>query len=115
IALTVLGVIIGHLLSARSQNQATKVQKEANDKTNEQAMIDQLQEEVTRNQTELVHYRQAADARVLIMENRMTAMEERNIEVTAERDKLRNYAHDLRGDIFDRKAPPPRDWPVGVL
>lgn len=113
--LTVTGVVVGHLLSARIQSQATKAQSLASAKTNEQTMIDQLQEEVAKNLAELTRYREAADSRVLLMEKRMMAMEERDQTLMSERDKLRDYAHTLRTDIFNRKEPPPRDWPPGIL
>lgn len=108
VVLVAVGGVVGHLISSRAAKRATETQADANRRSNEQTMIDQLQEE-------LVTHRSAQDARSTGMERRMTHLEERNIEVTGERDTLRDYAHDLRGYIFDGKPPPPPDWPEGFF
>lgn len=105
--LLAVGTIAGHLLTSRVQKRTVEVQAEANKKTAEQQMIDQLQEELSA-------HRFTANARSTAQDERMERIERQNIEITQERDKLREYAHDLRGHIFDGLAPPPPDWPDGV-
>lgn len=110
LAATVLvstGTVIGYVLNSKSQKRATEVQAEAGKKSAEQVMIDQLQEELT-------EYRAAAGARATAQDQRMERIESQNIEITQERDKLRGYAHELRGHIYDGSKPPPPAWPTGV-
>ncbi|KAA9110170.1 hypothetical protein [Microbacterium rhizomatis] len=65
VALTALGAVLGHLLSSRTQKRAASIQAEANKSTADNALIDQLQEELGR-------YRDATDKRLdrLETENR---------------------------------------------
>lgn len=98
--------IVGHLLSARAQKRAVAVQVEATQATRENALIDQLQEELS------VH-RAATNERLVQQETRMNSLESRNHELMRERDAYRDHAHELRSHIWDGKPPPPPDWPVG--
>lgn len=101
------GVVVGHILSSRAQTRAAFVQAEANQKTAEQVMIDQLQEE-------LAGHRKTANDRMTEQDARMTALEDRNERVARERDGYRDYAHELRSHIFDGRPPPPPNWPEGL-
>ncbi|TXK17415.1 hypothetical protein [Homoserinibacter sp. GY 40078] len=112
--LTVGGVALGHVLSSRVQRRATEVQAVANKKSNEHQMIDQLQEEVGRLSQELTRRGGNLDERLERVDRRNDQLTEELTERTVERDKLRQYAHDLRGHIFDGEPPPPPEWPEGV-
>lgn len=106
VALTTGGVLIGVLVSARAQKRAATVQAEATQATRENALIDQLQEE-------LAGHRAATNERLVEQERRMNALEDRNHELMRERDAYRDHAHELRSHIWDGKPPPPPDWPAG--
>lgn len=107
-ALLAGSAVFGALLSARAQKRAAKVQAEAAQSTRENALIDQLQEE-------LAGHRQATNERLVEQERRMNAVEERNHELMRERDAYRDHAHELRSHIWDGKPPPPPDWPPGLV
>lgn len=105
-ALVFVGAIVGHLLSARAQKRAAQVQAEANQASRENALIDQLQEE-------LAGHREATNTRLVQQEQRMNALDDRNHELMRERDAYRDHAHELRSHIWDGKPPPPPAWPAG--
>ena len=107
VALTVAGAVAGHLLSARALTRGAKVQSEANKLTNEQVMIDQLQEELT-------GYRAAADARAAEQDRRATVQDERMERLEHRAEGYRDYAHTLRAHIYDQLPPPPPAWPDGL-
>lgn len=113
-ALTVGGVALGHILSSRVQRRATEVQAEANRRSAEHQLIDQLQEEVTRLGSELVRRGGNLDERLERVERRNDELMAELMERTQERDTLREYAHTLRGHIFDELPPPPPVWPEGA-
>lgn len=92
-AIGTVGVVVGHLVTARAQRRAVEV--EAEDK-----LTDQLQEELSR-------YRAAADARATAAEERMNRLD-RLV------DGYRTHAHELRSHIWDEKPPPPPAWPVDL-
>jgi Flp pilus assembly protein TadB len=99
--------ILGSLMTAKANKRATAVQVEAAQASRENALIDQLQEE-------LAGHREATNTRLVAQEKRMNAQEERTHEVTRERDAYRDHAHELRSHIWDGKPPPPPDWPTGL-
>lgn len=115
------GVYVGHILTRRSSREATKMQADANAKTNEQVMIDQLQEELGSHREQDRENRRveaeraaAQDERMLEMERRMTKLDERNEVTLRERDAYRDHAHALRSHIWDGNQPPPPPWPEGL-
>lgn len=99
--------VLGSMLTARAQKRAISVQIEAAQASRENALIDQLQEE-------LAGHREATNVRLVEQERRMNAVDERNHELMRERDLYRDHAHELRSHIWDRKDPPPPDWPEGL-
>lgn len=107
-ALLVAGGVVGSILTHKVAERANETAAVASAKTAENNLIDQLQEELS-------GYRQSNDARATEQDHRMRVLEESNAAITKERDTLRDYAHQLRSDIFDRKEPPPAEWPVGVF
>lgn len=94
------GAYVGHVLTRRTSKEATEVQADANVKSNEQVLIDQLQEELT-------GHRRATDERATAQDARMNRLEEYS-------DGYRSHAHDLRSHIWDGSPPPPPPWPVGL-
>lgn len=106
-ALLAGAAVVGHLLSARAQNRAATTQQQATQSTRENALIDQLQEE-------LAGHREATNTRLVEQERRMNAVEERNHELMRERDGYRDHAHELRSHIWDGNPPPPPSWPEGL-
>lgn len=102
--LIVGGAIVGHLLSARSQKRAATVQSEATQASRENALIDQLQEE-------LKGYRETADKRAVEQDKRMNALEERNGILIDRNDRYRDLLHKHRAHIWDALPPPPPAWP----
>lgn len=107
VALTVCGAIVGHLLSARASARTATVQTEANKRSNEQQMIDQLQEELS-------GYRAAADARAAEQDRRTTVQDERMERLEHRAEGYRDYAHTLRAHIYNELPPPPPAWPDGL-
>ncbi|WP_437582739.1 hypothetical protein ACSAGD_10765 [Paramicrobacterium sp. CJ85] len=107
VALTAGGGVLGALITAKVQGRATEVAASQAEKSNEQKMIDQLQEE-------LAGYRQRSDDRMTAQDVRMTALESDNKELRAQRDTYRDYAHVLRSHIYDQLPPPPPPWPDGA-
>jgi uncharacterized membrane protein YhiD involved in acid resistance len=105
-ALVATGAIVGHLLSARAQKRAAETQAVATQTTRENALIDQLQEELS-------GHREATNTRLVEQERRMNAVEERNHELMRERDAYRDHAHELRSHIWDGNPPPPPPGPEG--
>lgn len=110
VIVTATVILIGHLVKLKEIK-----------KTNEEQLIEQLQEENEKQRADLKTYEVASANRTLQveqratqLEERLTAVENRNMEITRERDLLRDYAHDLRSDIYDKRQPPPRDWPEGT-
>ena len=87
------GVWLGSILSNRTASKALTQNGENN-------LIDQLQEE-------LRTYREDAGRRATAQDERLNALERT-------RDGYRDYAHELRSHIFDRKEPPPPGWPAGL-
>lgn len=92
-ALLASGVWIGHILAARTAGRAAK-------QSGENALIDQLQEELGR-------HRDTA-------ERRATAQDERMNRLEVYVDGYRNHAHELRAHIWDGNPPPPPEWPDGL-
>ncbi|WP_141898650.1 hypothetical protein [Paramicrobacterium agarici] len=107
VTLTAGGGVVGALIAAKVQGRATDAAKAQAEKSNEQQMIDQLQEE-------LAGYRGRADDRMTAQDVRMTALEADNKELRAQRDTYRDYAHVLRSHIYDQLPPPPPPWPDGA-
>jgi hypothetical protein len=105
--LLVGGGVAGSWMTNRNARRANATAAVVADRSAENDLIDQLQEE-------LIQYRLENNARATGQDVRMQTLENRNIQMTTERDILRDYAHQLRSDIFDEKPPPPADWPDGV-
>lgn len=84
-----VGIVVGHLVSNRASRRSDS-----------QALIDQLQEELT-------GYRTAAEARATAQDERMNRLERYS-------DGYRDHAHELRSHIWDQKPPPPPQWPEGL-
>jgi polyphosphate kinase len=101
------GGIVGSILTYRVTKRANETASVAVSRSAENDLIDQLQEE-------LAQYREENNARATVQDRRMQTLEDRNLEITTERDKLRDYAHQLRSDIFSAKPPPPTAWPEGI-
>lgn len=129
-ALVVLGGVVGYIISAKTTIRASATQAAAtaaaattqaaavaaaSDKSDAQALIDQLQEELKTHREAAAQRATAQDQRMTEQDGRMQKLEEYNRDVTRQRDEYRDYAHTLRSHIFDRKDPPPPDWPDGVL
>lgn len=83
----------GVWLGAISSGRAAK-------KSGENALIDQLQEELNR-------YRTAADARATAQDQRMTRLD-------GLVDGYRQHAHRLHTHILEDKGPPPPPWPTNL-
>jgi siroheme synthase (precorrin-2 oxidase/ferrochelatase) len=116
--LPIVGTLLGTVLlvggGMAGSAMTNKVAKRANEtasvavsRSAENDLIDQLQEELSQ-------YRIENNERATGQDRRMQTLEDRNIEITTERDILRDYAHQLRSDIFSSKPPPPAEWPPGV-
>jgi len=101
------GGLVGSILTYRVTRRANETAADTAERSAENVLIDQLQEE-------LGQYRVENNARATEQDRRMQSLEERNLEVTTERDILRDYAHQLRSDIYNQKEPPPTEWPAGV-
>lgn len=99
------GTIVGAILMYRVNVRANAIAAATARATRENALIDQLQEELS-------GYRKTADERAAEMDRRMNALEARNVEITQERDGYRDYAHELRAHIYDQNPPPPPEWPA---
>lgn len=117
--LVVVGAGLGHFLSARTAKVAALTQAAAQvevaqrtaeatvavaEKSAEQSLIDQLQEE-------LGMYRVAAEARATAQDQRMERIEHENELLRRERESYRSYAHVLRDHIVEELPPPPPPWP----
>lgn len=87
------GVWLGAILANRTAGRVAK-------KTGENALIDQLQEELTR-------YREDAGRRATAQDERLNRLEKFN-------DGYRAHIHELRSHIWDGKAPPPPEWPADL-
>lgn len=103
-ALLAGAAVLGHLMSARAQMRATAVQVEAAHASRENALIDQLQEELITSRAEQA-------ARMLAQEERMTALEDRNGMLVDRNDRYRDLLHRHRAHIWDGRPPPPPEWP----
>lgn len=129
-ALVVLGGIVGYVITAKTTTRASTAAATAvataaatqaaavaavSEKSDAQALIDQLQEELKSHREAAAARATAQDDRMTEQDGRMQKLEEHNRELTKQRDEYRDYAHTLRSHIFDRKDPPPPDWPHGVL
>lgn len=97
-ALVVVGGVVGSILTNRVGKRAAANAAIAAQKTGENALIDQLQEELGR-------YRSSNDARTTEQDARMTRLD-------GLVDGYRAYIHELRAHIYDRKDPPPPAWPA---
>ncbi|MDQ0894415.1 hypothetical protein [Agromyces ramosus] len=121
-ALVVLGGVVGYLIVAKTTKAAAATQAAAtaaaattqaaavaavSDKTDAQALIDQLQEE-------LKIHRDAQTARSTAQDERMTAQDVRMERLGMLVDGYRDYAHTLRAHIYDELPPPPPEWPDGL-
>lgn len=104
ITLTVGGGVVGAVLAFRASKRAATVQAEANETNRENALIDQLQEELTR-------HRSAQDVRMSEQDSRMTVLEERNGILVDRSERYRDLIHQHRAHIWDGKPPPPPEWP----
>lgn len=105
--LVVLGGTLGAVLTYRVQKrQATTAR--------ENKLIDQLQEELVRQQVELTRYQTEAGLRATAQDERMERIEKENAQLRSERERYREYAHQLRGHIYDELGPPPPSWPDGL-
>lgn len=102
-----VGVLVGHRVASRNAANAAAQAAAALEKSSEQILIDQLQEELT-------DHRAAQESRMTAQESRMTDLESRNHELMKERDGYRDHAHELRSHIWDGNPPPPPDWPEGL-
>ena len=116
--LPIVGTLLGTVLlvggGMAGSAMTNKVAKRANEtasvavsRSAENDLIDQLQEELSQ-------YRIENNERATGQDRRMQTLEDRNLEITTERDILRDYAHQLRSDILSSKPPPPAAWPEGV-
>jgi siroheme synthase (precorrin-2 oxidase/ferrochelatase) len=105
--LLVAGGVVGSVLTNRVAKRANETASVAVSRSAENDLIDQLQEELSQ-------YRRENNERATGQDLRMQTLEDRNFEITTERDILRDYAHQLRADIFSSKPPPPAEWPPGV-
>ena len=116
--LPIVGTLLGTVLlvggGMAGSAMTNKVAKRANEtasvavsRSAENDLIDQLQEELSQ-------YRIENNERATGQDRRMQTLEDRNLEITTERDILRDYAHQLRSDILSSKPPPPAEWPAGV-
>lgn len=85
-----VGGWLGSIIAARTGAKVAK-------STSENSLIDQLQEELTT-------YRVDATRRATAQDERMNRLETHN-------DGYRTHIHDLRSHIWDRKDPPPPEWP----
>ena len=108
VILMVIGGAIGSSLTFKVSKRTAENTTENNKKSAENALIDQLQEE-------LLRYRTANDERSTAQDVRMTLLEVTNQEISRERDVLRDYAHQLRSDIYNGAEPPPAAWPAGIF
>jgi len=105
--LLVGGGLVGSVLTYRVTKRANETAADTANRSAENVLIDQLQEELTQ-------YRAENNLRATGQDRRMQTLDERIVVVTTERDILRDYAHQLRSDIQNEKPPPPTPWPVGV-
>lgn len=103
-ALLAGSAFLGALFAARAQKRAARVQSEATQATRENALIDQLQEE-------LAGHRADTTARALEQDRRMNTLEERNGLLVELNDRYRDLLHKHRAHIWDGKPPPPPEWP----
>jgi len=87
------GVWLGAILSNRTASKVVA-------STAENTLIDQLQEE-------LRTYRDDAGRRATEQDARMNRLETNS-------DGYREHIYDLRSHIWDRKEPPPPEWPKGL-
>lgn len=105
------GLVIGYVLNARTARATAEATTTAAtvtaaaaaavaERTDSQQLIDQLQEE-------LRTHRAAQDARATAQDERLNRLETHS-------DGYRDYAHKLRGQIYDGTPPPPLEWPEGL-
>lgn len=128
-ALVVAGAGLGHFLSARSAKIAAVTQAAAQvevaqrtaeatvavaEKSSEQSMIDQLQEELSGYRAMAEANRKAADDRATAQDQRMERIEHENDLLRREREGYRSYAHVLRDHIIEELPPPPPAWPQNL-
>jgi len=117
-----VGIVVGYFVSARTARTTAATQAASQveiakqtaattaavaEKSNEQQLIDQLQEELTAHRAEQTE-------RTARLEERMQKVDDRNHDLMRERDGYRNHAHELRAHIWDGKPPPPPEWPDGL-
>ena len=107
VVLTVVGAVVGSVLTNRVARRAAETVAIATQKSGENQLIDQLQEELGGHRKIAEDVRQAADRRATVQDERMNRL-----------DKLasgyRDHAHELRSHIYDGKPPPPPDWPPNL-
>jgi hypothetical protein len=110
-ALMAAGGVLGHLLAARTQRTTAATQAAATmviaEKTDAQALIDQLQEERQ-------FYIQAAETRAAEQDERLERIEKECGIIRGERDLLKDHAIELREHIYAGKPPPPPEWPAAL-
>lgn len=107
VVLASLGAWFGAALARKSAKESTAAQIAANQSSNEQLMIDQLQEE-------LAGYRREAVEAGRLAAERATAQDERMNRLERYSDGYRSHAHELRSWIWDGRQPPPPPWPEGL-
>lgn len=100
VVLVVLGGALGSVLTYKVAGRTARSEGAEAQTKAENSLIDQLQEE-------LKSYREDSGRRATAQDERMNRLERLS-------DGYRDYAHVLRSHIFDRKAPPPPDWPDGL-
>lgn len=100
VLLTVTGGVVGSILTNRVARHAAQTAAIAAEKSQENDLIDQLQEE-------LRVYREDAGRRATLQDERLNRLETNN-------DGYRAHIHELRSHIWDRKEPPPPDWPTDL-
>ena len=107
VMLVVIGGIVGSVLTNRVATRAARTAAIATEKSGENQLIDQLQEELGGHRKIAEDVRQAADRRATVQDERMNRLDQL---ATGYRD----HAHELRSHIWDGKPPPPPEWPADL-